>query len=77
MTPTGDDTPDAGTVGRMGRNFAEHLTWPHRHTPGMPVVEHGRCVLSDCGLPTDTFNTIYLPGDTGGLAPAGLAAWRR
>jgi ribosomal protein S18 acetylase RimI-like enzyme len=49
-------------VARVEANFVDHLTWPHRATPGMQVIERGECVVSNSGLATDTFNTIYVRG---------------
>ena len=44
-------------------SFATHLTWLHERSPGMQVSRGESCVVSDSGLPSDTFNTILvLPG---------------
>jgi GNAT superfamily N-acetyltransferase len=70
---SGDDS--SSLLGRVEANFLAHLTYPHRSTPGMRVVEGAGWVLSDSGLPDDSFNTVYLrglptPADGAGLAGA-------
>jgi ribosomal protein S18 acetylase RimI-like enzyme len=47
---------------RTERNLLAHFTYLHLNTPGMRVVEYGACVLSDSGVPTDSFNTVYVRG---------------
>lgn len=39
-------------------NFVVHASWAQRRTPGMTVIDDGRLLLTDAGLPTDTFNII-------------------
>jgi len=48
--------PDIQTIATA--NLAAHFTWVQRQTPGMHVINNDRFVLTDCGLPCDTFNTI-------------------
>ncbi len=40
------------------QNLATHFTWVQRHTAGMRVQEDQGLVLTDCGLPCDTFNAV-------------------
>jgi GNAT superfamily N-acetyltransferase len=47
-------------LARIESNFLGHLTWPHQATPGMRVIASEECVVSDSGLPTDTFNTVLV-----------------
>jgi GNAT superfamily N-acetyltransferase len=58
--------------GRVEANFVAHLTLLHRNTPGMRVVEGGGWVLSDSGLASDSFNTVYMRGLATPREAAGL-----
>ena len=50
LTPTLAATAD--------RNFVTHASWVQRRLPGSTVVEDDELVVSDSGLPCDTFNFI-------------------
>jgi hypothetical protein len=40
------------------QNLATHFTWVQQRTPGMTVIMAEDMVLTDCGLPCDTFNAV-------------------
>ena len=39
-------------------NLVTHFTWVQRQTSGMHVNKSGNYVITDCGLPCDTFNAV-------------------
>ncbi|MEZ4729853.1 MAG: hypothetical protein R3E79_22200 [Caldilineaceae bacterium] len=39
-------------------NFVVHASWAQRRTPGMSVMDDGHFLLTDSGLPCDTFNLL-------------------
>jgi len=39
-------------------NFVVHASWAQQRTAGMTVIDDGRLLLTDSGLPTDTFSII-------------------
>ena len=55
-------------------NFVVHASWAQRRTPGMTVIDDGRLLLTDAGLPTDTFNVICRARLSPAAAPARIAA---
>lgn len=49
---------DGRTAARADEPFVTHVTWPLERTPGMAAWVTPELVLSDSGLPCDTFNII-------------------
>ena len=39
-------------------NLAAHFTWVQRRTAGMRAVRGDDLVLTECGMPCDTFNAV-------------------
>ena len=55
-------------------NFIVHASWAQYRTAGMTVIDDGQLLLTDAGLPTDTFNLICRARLTTDTAPARIAA---
>ncbi|MBA3870213.1 MAG: hypothetical protein H0X30_13795 [Anaerolineae bacterium] len=48
--------PDLKTAATA--NLATHFTWVQRQTSGMYVERGSNLIITDCGLPCDTFNAV-------------------
>jgi len=55
-------------------NFIVHISWAQQRTAGMTVIDDGQLLLTDSGLPTDTFNIICRTRLASDEAPARIAA---
>lgn len=55
-------------------NFIVHTSWAQQRTVGMTVIDDGQLLLTDSGLPTDTFNLICRARLTAETAPMRVAA---
>ena len=55
-------------------NFIVHASWAQHRTAGMTVLDDGHLLLTDSGLPTDTFNLICRARLTAATAPARITA---
>lgn len=55
-------------------NFIVHASWAQHRTAGMTVIDDGQLLLTDSGLPTDTFNLICRARLNTDTAPARVAA---
>lgn len=55
-------------------NFIIHASWAQHRTAGMTVIDDGQLLLTDSGLPTDTFNLICRARLTAATAPARITA---
>jgi hypothetical protein len=53
-----DELSNEQLAAAADENLATHMSWLQRHTPGMQVFADEQLVVVDCGLPTDTFNTV-------------------
>jgi ribosomal protein S18 acetylase RimI-like enzyme len=53
-----NDLTASSLANAAAQNLATHFTWVQRHTLGMHIIESDDLVLTDCGLPCDTFNAI-------------------
>ena len=51
--------PDVNTLTRAATaNLAAHFTYVQERTAGMQVIRSSELLLTDCGLPCDTFNAV-------------------
>lgn len=55
-------------------NFIVHASWAQHRTAGMTVLDDGQLLLTDSGLPTDTFNLICRARLTTATAPVRITA---
>jgi ribosomal protein S18 acetylase RimI-like enzyme len=60
--PTGN-TPQA-RIRLMEQNMAGHFSWVQRATGGMAVQERHGWLLVNSGLPCDSFNVLFISGQT-------------
>lgn len=66
---------DARIAARADEPFVTHVTWPLERTAGMATDVRPELVLSDSGLPCDTFNIICRARlDRAGVRAAALGA---
>jgi ribosomal protein S18 acetylase RimI-like enzyme len=55
-------------------NFIVHVSWVQQRTAGMKVIDDSQLLLTDAGLPTDTFNIVCRARLAPDEAPARIAA---
>lgn len=65
-------TPDPALQAAADGNLVTHMTWVQSQLPGGHVERGERLVLSDSGIPCDTFNFVCR-ARLGGEAPAAIA----
>jgi ribosomal protein S18 acetylase RimI-like enzyme len=64
-----DDFASDALSTAASENLAVHFTWVQQQTAGMCVIASDDLVLTDCGLPCDTFNAVCRARLTASSAP--------
>lgn len=69
---------NAGLAAAADENLAAHFTWVQARTPGMRALVGEDLVLTECGMPCDTFNAVCRARLAPAAAPSrirGAIAW--
>ncbi|MCE7981128.1 MAG: GNAT family N-acetyltransferase [Caldilinea sp. CFX5] len=73
-TPTLQQLTTTELAEAADENFVVHASWAHRHIIEAAIIDDGRLLVADSGLPCDTFNVICRARLTSEEAPARIAA---